>query len=197
MEHQKFILKDIATIHSGYSFRTKIQNNPEGNTFVIQMRDISDDRMKITNTLYKIEDDKINAKYYLYKGDILFMAKGANNFSVCYNEHYKPAVAASAFFVIRPMVDNLLSSYLCWFMNNNKAQAFIESNRAGSYIPNVNKSALENMEIIMPPLETQKLIVELYNLTRKENEIFESIKEKRAILINSILSNLITRKYGN
>ncbi|MCK4638689.1 MAG: restriction endonuclease subunit S [Bacteroidales bacterium] len=197
MGHQKYKLKDIAIISSGYSFRTKIQNNPNGNTYVIQMRDISNDRTGIIDKPHKVDSEKINKKHILQKGDILFTAKGANNFAVYYNEQYKPAIAASAFFVLRSNVDFILPSYLCWYINSPKAQAFIESNRAGSYIPNVNKAVLDNLDIIVPPLETQNTIAELYKLSKKEEAILDKIKDKCTVLINSILSNLITKNHGN
>lgn len=197
MGNQKYKLKDIAIISSGYSFRTKIQNNPNGNTYVIQMRDISNDRTGIIDKPHKVDSGKINKKHILHKGDILFMAKGANNFAVYYDEQYKPAVAASAFFVLRSNVDFILSSYLCWYINSPKAQSFIESNRAGSYIPNVNKAVLDNLEIIVPPLEIQNTIADLYKLSKKEEAILDKIKDKRTVLINSILSNLITKNRGN
>ncbi|MBL7137660.1 MAG: restriction endonuclease subunit S [Bacteroidales bacterium] len=197
MEHQKYTLKDIATINSGYSFRTKIKNNSEGNTYVIQMRDISNDRSSIVDDPHIVDGDKIYEKHFLQKGDILFMAKGANNFAVCYDEKYKPAVATSAFFVIRLKVDFILSSYLCFYINNSKAQAFIESNRAGSYIPNVNKETLINMEITVPPLVIQNNINELFKLSMREQFILEKVKENRRQLMKSILSKLIDRKHGN
>ena len=125
MGHQKFILKDIATINSGYSFRTKIQNNPEGNIFVIQMRNISNDHSKIVNTLSKVDGIRIHEKHFLQKNDILFMAKGANNFSVCYDENYKPAVAASAFFVIRLTYESILPAFVCLYINSVLGQNYL------------------------------------------------------------------------
>lgn len=197
MDYQRYKLKDIANINSGYSFRTKIQNNPKGNTYVIQMRNISDDQTGIIDEPHKVDIEKINKKHILHKGDILFMAKGANNFAIYYNEQYKPAIAASAFFVLRTNVDFTLPSYLCWYINSPKAQAFIESNRAGSYIPNVNKAALDNLDIIVPPIKIQNTIADLYRLSKKEETILDKIKDKRTVLINSILSNLITKNHGN
>ena len=197
MEHQKYKLKDIAIISSGYSFRTKIQNNPNGNTYVIQMRDISDDRSSMVDEPHKVDGCKIHEKHLLQNGDILFMAKGANNFAVYYDEQYKPAVAASAFFVLRTNVDFTLAPYLCWYINSSKAQPFIESNRAGSYIPNVNKAVLDNLEIIVPPLEIQNTIVNFYRLSKKEKAILNKIKDKRTVLINSILIDLLNKNQGN
>lgn len=196
MTRQKDKLKNIATINSGYSFRTKIQNNPVGNTYVIQMRDIAEDKSRVVNTPHMVNGSKIHEKHLLQQGDILFMGKGANNFAVCYGEKFKPAVAASAFFMIRPDQEKVNPKFLCWYINGKKAQAFIESNRAGSYIPNVNKSVLQELEIVVPPMKLQNTIAELYQLTVKERNLLGHIRDKREQLMNTILNDLISNNNG-
>ncbi len=63
MTYKKYKLKNIADIVSGYFFRTKIQNNPGGKTYVIQMRDISENRSGIVNEPHKVDSGKINDKH--------------------------------------------------------------------------------------------------------------------------------------
>lgn len=196
MTGQKYKLRNIVTINSGYSFRTKIRNNPAGNTYVIQMRDIAEDRTDVVNTPHMVDGSKIHEKHLLQQGDILFMGKGANNFAVCYGKKFKPAVAASAFFMIRPNQELVNPKYLCWYINGKRAQAFIESNRAGSYIPNVNKSVLEEVEILVPPMKLQNTIAELSQLTVKERDLLGQIQDKREQLMNTILNDLISNNHG-
>lgn len=192
MKHQRYKLKNIATISSGYSFRIKIQNNPEGNTYVIQMRDISDDRSGIVNEPHKVDGNKIHEKHFLQKGDILFMAKGANNFALCYDEKYKSAVAASAFFVIRPTNDNILPAFICLYFNSSLGQNYLQANMAGTYIPNINKSTLSEMELIIPPLNEQEKINALFQLYRREKDLLLKILSKKDLMINELTRNLIT-----
>jgi len=192
MQNQKFILNDIATINSGYSFRTKIQNNPEGNIFVMQMRDISNDHNKIIDVPSKFYGTKIHDKHILKKNDILFMAKGANNFSICYDEHYKPAVAASAFFVIRIIQDSILPAYICLYINSAIGQNYFQANMAGTYIPNINKSTLEEMKLIIPPLAKQEKIISLYKLYNKEKDLLSEILLKKQSMMNELVKQLIT-----
>lgn len=192
MKHKIYKLKDVATITSGYSFRTKIQNNPEGDTYVIQMKDINEGKTAIINIPHMIDAKKVDDKHLLLQGDILFMGKGANNFAVCYDVNFKPAIAASAFFVIQPKQDIVNPKYLCWYINSRRAQSFIESNRAGSYIPNVNKRVLEELEIIIPPIDTQNSIAELSQLITKERNLISKLRDKREQIMNVILTNLIS-----
>ncbi len=194
MEYQKYKLKDIATINSGYSFRTKIQNNPEGNTFVIQMRDISNDHSKIVNTLSKVDGTRIHEKHFLQKNDILFMAKGANNFSVCYDENYKPAVAASAFFVIRLTHESILPAFVCLYINSALGQNYLQANMAGTYIPNINKSTLAEMKLLIPSQEEQKKIITIYKLYNQEKDLLSQILMKKQIMMDEFVKQLITKK---
>ncbi len=196
MKHKIYKLKDVGTITSGYSFRTKIQNNPDGDTYVIQMKDINEDKTAIINIPHIIDAEKVDDKHLLLQGDILFMGKGANNFAVCYDVNFKPAIAASAFFVIRPIQDIVNPKYLCWYINDKRAQSYIESNRAGSYIPNVNKKVLEELEIIVPQIDTQNSIAELSFLITKESNIIDQLRNKREQLMNSIITDLISRSHG-
>lgn len=192
MEYQKYKLKDIATINSGYSFRTKIQNNPEGNLHIIQMRDISNDHTRIINTPCRVDGAKIHEKHFLQENDILFMAKGANNFSVCFDEHYNPAIAASAFFVIRLSNENVLPAFLCLYINSSLGQNYLLTNMAGTYIPNINKSTLEEMKFMIPPLKEQEKIITLYKLYKKEKDLLFTILSKKQIMMNELVKQLIT-----
>lgn len=189
--YQKYKLKQIANINSGYSFRTKIRNNPEGNTYAIQMRDISDGGLGIINEPLKVDVDKINMNHYLRKGDILFLAKGANNFAVCFDEKFKPAVATSAFFVIRLINESIIPEFICLYMNSSISQNYFQVNMAGTYIPNINLSTLKDMEFIIPPLSHQKKIVTVFQLHLKEKDLIVRLLQKREILVNEIVKRLI------
>ncbi|MBW6479375.1 MAG: restriction endonuclease subunit S [Bacteroidales bacterium] len=194
MNQQRYKLKNIATINSGYSFRTKILNNPAGNTYAIQMRDISDDKSRIFNEPQKIDGEKINKKHLLRKDDILFMAKGSNNFAVCYDELFKPAVAASAFFVIRVSSDKVVPGFICRYINSSLGQNYLQANMAGTYIPNINKSILDEMEIILPSLEEQKKIVAFIESYQREKDLMHKCLEKKDILMTELMKKLITGK---
>ncbi len=55
-----------------------------------------------------------HSRHLLQEGDLLFAAKGFNNFAVEYRSSIGQAVAASSFIVIRLTVDNILPEYLAW-----------------------------------------------------------------------------------
>ena len=63
-------------------------------------------------------------------------------------------------------------------------------------MPVVRRAVLENMEIPVPPLETQQKIVTLDMLMRKEQKLLNKMAEKRKELTNAVClkAALTTRK---
>jgi len=192
MIYKEIKLTDISVIDGifgGYSFRGKVENEPDGSVFVIQMKDLSNNYSKIENTLLLIGEGKIRSKFHLQKNDILFIAKGSNNFAMVYDLDLKTAVASSAFFVIRINRSIANPYFVAWYINQRKVQQYLTENMAGTYIPNINIDTVKNMKISMPSMEEQNRIAELNQLMLKEQYLINAAKEKRKKLLETILCN--------
>ncbi|MEX1002927.1 MAG: restriction endonuclease subunit S [Crocinitomicaceae bacterium] len=188
----KILLNNVSKIDSGKSFRQRIEDDPNGNCLVIQMKDISHEQLTITGSPQSILLDEINPNQLLNKGDILFMAKGNNNFAVMYASG-KPAVAVSLFFIIRPKRDKIDPEYLTWYLNSPTAQAYFHERRLGASVGNIRKETLESLEVEFPPLERQLQIAKLNSLLKDEKKITNEYLEKKEIFINQSMLNLITK----
>ena len=192
MKYIKKYLREITAkdgIFGGYSFRERIENEKGGNIFVIQMKDLANYYSRIENTLVQIKGDKIKDKYHLQKEDILFIAKGANNYALVYDLDLPVAMAASAFFVIRINKEIANAYFVAWYINQRKVQQYLKENMAGTYIPNVNISTVKEMKIRIPSLEEQNRIAKLNQLMKREQEIISDVKEKRKVLFETVLCN--------
>jgi len=124
----------------------------------------------------------ISEKHLLKDGDVLFAAKGSKNFAAVYENHNEPSVASTSFFVIRPAGINVLPQYLAWFLNNQNTQTVLKGQAIGTSIPSISKHVLENLEIIVPNIETQKVILQINKLRSKEKSLkqkIETLKEKQ------------------
>src|SRR6218665_2789811 len=100
---KKVRLKAVALqIFSGVSFRTKITHDPTGDLWIVQMKDLIENYSSITSDLTCIKGERINRRLLLQPHDVLFIAKGANNYAIEFNVRLPNVVAASAFFVLRP-----------------------------------------------------------------------------------------------
>lgn len=192
----KILLNKISKIDSGKSFRNRIEDDPNGSCWVIQMKDISNEQLAITGNPQSILLNEINPSQLLKKGDILFMAKGNNNFAVMYNSE-QPAVAVSLFFIIRPDFKVIDPEYLTWFLNSPSAQMYFHERRLGASVGNIRKDTLEELEIDFPSMEKQKQIAFLNRLIQEEKKITHEYLETKGLYMNQILLNLAKQQNDN
>lgn len=183
-------LSEIAKIDSGKSFRNKIDNDPNGNCLVIQMKDISYESQEFIGNPQIISQNEVRPEQLLQKGDILFLAKGNNNYAIEYNLNVL-AVTVSLFFVIRPNHSVVDSQFLTWFLNASNAQAYFKENREGASVGNIRKEVIEKLEIELPDLNRQKQIAKLNQLLKEEKRITKKYIESKEAFINSSISKLL------
>lgn len=132
-------------------------------------------------------------KHLLSDGDIVFSAKGSNNFAALIKFN-NPCVASSTFLVIRLKDEyrtKILPEYLVWFMNNLKTQEWIKAKARGSSIQSVSKTDLLDLEITIPPIEKQKKILIVDSLHKKEQGILKKIQSLKEQYIQYNLISVI------
>jgi restriction endonuclease S subunit len=183
-------LKNIADIFTGQTFRSKVENEPGGEVWVIQMKDLDKNYSRISTEPNAIGIDGVSSKQLLRKGDVLFLSKGNNNVAFTY-EDVHPAVAVSLFFIIRLKSQAIVPGYLTWFLNSPETQKFFISMREGASVSSIKKSIFEELYIEIPELKKQKLIAEIYKLYIRENELEESLVAVRRQFIHLQLTNSI------
>ena len=135
--------------------------------------------------------DGISEKHLLKDGDVLFAAKGTKNFAAVFENHNEPSVASTSFFVIRPTDNKVLPQFLAWFLNNPTTQNLLKGQAIGTSIPSISKQVLENLEIPVPEIKTQKAIVEISNLRNKEKSLKQKIESLREKQIQQQIINAI------
>lgn len=133
----------------------------------------------------------ISEKHLLKNGDVLFAAKGTKNFAAVFENHNEPSVASTSFFVIRPADKKVLPQYLAWFLNNHTTQTLLKGQAIGTSIPSISKHVLENLEITVPGMETQKAILQITKLRNKEKSLKQKIETLKDMKINQQLFQAI------
>lgn len=178
-------LKDIATTITGLYKKA----DPVGNTFYLQGRQFNQQGFLNKDSIMTkdIWVDSNLERHLLKDKDILFVAKGERNRACLYREEYGRAVASSLFFVIRVTTDALLPEYLHWFLNSNTAQIRIETFSMGSRIPSISKKSLQELEIQIPTMETQKRILELNQLWQNEKNLTHELINQKEIYYQNLL----------
>lgn len=182
-------LKDIAEIFSGHTVRGRVENDPLGNIYAIQLKDLANHYSEITDFPHLIKASGVPQHQLLQKGDILFVSKGANNLALVFDKIY-PAIATSVFFFVRINNRHVDPDYLAWFINQDKAQGYLHTGKEGTMITNITKQTLENMEIKLPPIATQKRMMEIHKLWLRELSISETILKRKSLLIQKKLNEM-------
>ena len=183
----KTTLKNIASIQTGVFAKPALS----GDLVYLQARHF-DESGKLTGSLYPdILADSISENHILRTGDVLFAAKGTKNFAVAFEDHFPLSVASTSFFVIRLQNEIVLPQYLAWYLNNPYSQQFLKNFAIGTSIASISKSVLDGLEIFIPDLKKQELILKITQLRNTEKKLKQEIEILREKLIQQLIINAI------
>jgi len=183
-------LKDIAEIQIGYQCREKLDITSDGDHQVVQAKDIdqSNDHRLDPSNLYRITPKRPAEKYAVRNGDVIFLSKGRRNYATFIEglSTDLKTIAAGYFFILRVKNKAVLPQYLRWAINQPPLQSYLQSIARGSGMPFIPKDAFSSLEIDVPPVKIQNLIIRLHDLSLKENQLLTLIKNKRNALLQDI-----------
>lgn len=183
-------LKDIVTIQTGIYRKP----GPVGDTYYLQIKNIDNSGMlRFTSDLVKdILLDEKSRKHLLSKGNILFAAKGSRNIAYTYNSDVEPAIASTMFFTLSVKNEDLIKpEYISFFINLPSAQEWLKARAKGSGIPSISKAVLEDLEIVIPNIKTQELILKISGLRKSERDLIEQIESLKEQQIQQLIINAI------
>ncbi len=182
----KVKLKNIAQVQSGIFIKTDIS----GDVIYLQAK-YFDEQGKVNTLLHP--DLKLQGKiekHLLHEGDLLFAAKGTKNFAVKYDGTIGLAVASSTFLVIRINSQyqmHVLPEFLQWFINLPVSLQTLKSGAIGTDLPSISKVVLENLEIYIPSIEKQSIIMKISELHNQEVALKRQLEYLRGIEIQQKL----------
>lgn len=180
--NRKIKLKDIADVFSGIYERT----DPAGNILYLQTKDCSNSiATKYASRVFLTPKAQKNL---LQNNDILFACKGTNYLCLTYKQE-EDAVASTSFFVIRVKSDKVLPEYLCWFLRQPATKNYFKTFQTGSATPLIRKQNVDELEINIPELHTQTLIVKIDELSQREKHLQETIIKRKELIIKQLLMN--------
>jgi restriction endonuclease S subunit len=183
----KIEIKHIASIQTGLFAKPEI----EGDIVYLQDKHFDENGRLKTSLNPDLKADNITEKHFLRNGDVLFSAKGTKNFAAVYEIHNEPAVASTSFFVIRLSDKKVLPEFLVWYLNHPTTQKFLKGNAIGTSIPSISKSVLEDLEISIPTIETQNVILQISKLRGTEKKLQQQINALRETQIQQQIINAI------
>lgn len=186
----KTLLKDISSIQTGLFAKTAAV----GDIVYLQAKHFNEDGYLKYTLDPDLKATPANEKHLLQTSDILFAAKGNKNFASLYEIHNQPCIASTSFFVIRITNSVIIPEYLVWFLNHPETQKILKAKAIGTSMASISKSVLESLQIDVPEINTQKTILQITYLRKREKELKHQLESLREQLIQRQLLNLITGK---
>ena len=182
------MLKKLAKIQSGYINRGKIYPRDDGTCLLMQAKDVSADHLSYrTDALVRFMPTLSGKDWFLKPGDILFMARGARNFSVLIDKLPDSVLAAACFFVVRISNSEILPKYLWWYLNQAPVEDFLKRFSGRSvHMPVVRRAVLESIDIPLSSIKVQKQVADITTLMMKEQNMYKKLAEKRKYLMTEI-----------
>jgi len=189
----KVKLNSIATVQMGLSFRSRLEPDSYGNVSVIQMKDLTEDNHLDNQNLILVDMKTPKEHHRVKANDLAFRSRGQTNTAALIDSEVESAVIAAPLLRIRVNKKTVLPTYLCWFINQPSSQAALQSKATGTSIRMIGKPVLEELEVVLPNLATQKQIVDLDQLSINEQKIMKELSEKKKLLVAGILMRLASK----
>ena len=181
-------LKHIAKIQTGVYLRP----SPVADTLYLQVGSFDTNGNISTKCEPSIALDSEYRNYLLQENDLLFAAKGTNNFCTIFHSQKYNAVASISFLVIKLTAkDRLLHKYLCWYLNLQTTLQYLSLQAKGTAIPSISKATIEELDIPIPSIDKQIKIVEIAELQKIEEKLYKEIIRKREQLTEYKLKSSI------
>jgi hypothetical protein len=188
-------LADACAIHTGYTARGRLEPTAAGGVLAIQLRDISPEGTVDPERLTRVHLDDLSDRYFVRAGDIVFRSRGERNTASALDERLRePALAVLPLMVLRPRPDVVLPAYLAWAINQAPAQRHFDAAARGTNIRMIPRSSLDDLELDIPDIETQRRIVAIDALAERERELTERAAEARRKMMSLILVERAGRK---
>lgn len=169
-------LKELCILKSGYQGKTQ-----EGDMYKqIRLKDVSREGTIYYDQLESFNAVKMNAKYFLKKGDILFKAKSGDNTAALVDSDVKHVVATAHFITLEIIDQNMINpEYLVMYLNSEYGQEYFKKYSEGSVLNIIKAKVLEDLEVTVLPMEEQVELVAVYNAMKEERRLMEEVMRKR------------------
>jgi hypothetical protein len=190
-------LTEIAEIRMGHGFRGAVITDPEAGSRVIQMRNVdlaggvSWSELESCNPPGRREPD------WLQQDDIIFQARGRRNLAIRLNTlPFDRVVCTQHFLVIRVKDERFTPAFVAWQLNQQPAQDHFDLSTPDSHTRHITLATLAATPISHADMATQTQLEQLIDLTRREQQLFESLMTNRQQQMATVASQIMQKGDG-
>lgn len=189
---KKLQLNEIVDIISGMGFRSK-DADPKGSIPVINASSIiAGSVLSEFSNLPKIAELPMRSPAIVQDNDLLMVSRSVpgNPFKTSLISTDTPIVATSSLYIVRIKDESISPLYLNYFFNSKEFQKEVVEKARGSTIAHISRRVLEEIEIPIPDIKTQNVIIELNQNIQKQNSINNRKKELQEEIIQATFTKL-------
>ncbi len=157
------------------------------------MKDLGDDNFMHLSKSIHIDHTKPKPNQLTKLGDIIFRSRDQTNTAALLNENMENTIVAAPLFRVRSDVKKVVPKFLLWWINQPSSQSYLASRSKGTVVKMISKQSLEDLKVNLPSFEKQATIVKLFNLSMREQQLLEEIKNRRAIYTQGILMQIVSQ----
>lgn len=168
--------------------------DPDGDVGILRLGDVNyEDRSVDWSELMRVSDYDPGPHHFLQRSDILIVGRGSRRTAIFVTDPPPRTVADRTFYVARPNRDRVVPAFLAWYLNEARAQHYLDVHAQGTSIKALKKSALERLPVPCADLDVQNQIAEVSRLLERERDLVCSWMERRGDLVREALRRLLKR----
>lgn len=187
-------LKDISNLRTGLVTARKKASAVDEETYSYRAVTLKSFNRRGYLSVKYLDDftakEKINKNYLTQHNDILVRLREPN-LAVLIDEDNIDLLVPSLVATIRVDSDSVNSKFLTYYLNSRTAKRALNSSITGTAINMIKTKELEDLEIKLPSLEEQKKIVEFLDLTNKEMDLLEELKNQKEKYYSEVFNNIL------
>ncbi|WP_294877504.1 restriction endonuclease subunit S, partial [Sulfurospirillum sp. SCADC] len=130
--------------------------------------------------------------YITHEGDILVRLREPN-IAVYIDKNSSGLVVPALMAIIKPKKE-INSIYLTHFINSTIAQRRLQKELKGTTIAMIKAQDLSDLEVIVPPKQTQEKIVKMLDLANQEIDLLHKLSQLKTQLKDELFSTIITKE---
>jgi restriction endonuclease S subunit len=179
----------LEALRLGKGRPSRVKEDPEGNTGILRLGAVDYDSKRVNwDERMRVSDFHPGAHHFLRSGDILIVGRGVHRTALLADDPPPQTVADRTFFVARPDMEQVEPAFLAWYLNERRAQHYLQSHSRGTNIQTIKKSALKRLPVQVPPLDTQERIADIQALVRREQKLVSEWMNRRSELARAVMA---------
>ena len=187
-------LKNISTIRTGLVTTRKKATIVDSEIIpykVITLKSFNPNgSLRVDNLDTFISKEKIKESYLTQANDVLIRLREPN-IAINITEENSGLVIPSFVASIRVDKTKVDNKFLTYYLNSTTAKKALNSSITGTAINMIKTKELENLDIQLPSLQEQKKIVEFLDLTSKEINLLEELKNQKEKYYKEVFNNIL------